>query len=253
MTETLIEAEVRGVPRPDISHLTTEDDTPVDNLFSERQMRLLTDSLYTSWVGPGEGRTFVAMANVGLFFAPHEDALVPDVLVSLDVKLPSDVWLKHNRSYFIWEYTKPPDVVIEIVSNRKGKELSEKLTDYGRLGIAYYVVYDPELQLSSQPLHVYERRRTTYSEAPEAWLDDLRLGLTLWQGDYEGIDAIWLRWCDQNDQILLTGEEAARQERQRAEQERQRADQQQQRAEQEQQRAERLAAQLRALGIEPEL
>jgi len=28
--------------RPDVEHLVTEDDTPVDNLFSEKQKRLLT-------------------------------------------------------------------------------------------------------------------------------------------------------------------------------------------------------------------
>ena len=46
-----------------------------------------------------------------------------------------------------------------------------------------------------------------------------------------------VRWCDRQGVLILTGEERAEQERQRAEQEHQ--------------RAERLAAQLRALGIEP--
>ena len=41
------------IPAPDVSHLVTEDDTPVDNLFSERQMALLRETLYTSWAGPG--------------------------------------------------------------------------------------------------------------------------------------------------------------------------------------------------------
>lgn len=239
MTEALLESTKTDIPQPDISHMITEDNQPVDNLFSERQMHLLKDSLYASWGGPGAGRAFIAMANVGLFFAPHEDPLVPDVLVSLDVRPPEDVWLKQHRSYFVWEYGKPPDVVIEIVSNRKGGELSNKRGSYARLGIAYYVVYDPDEQLSAQVLHVYERRRTTYVEMPEYWLSDLGLGLTLWQGECEGIQATWLRWCDEDAQILLTGQERAQLEHQRAEQERQ--------------RAERLAAQLRALGIEPDV
>jgi hypothetical protein len=46
--------------------------------------------------------------------------------------------------------------------------------------------------------------------------------------------------------------EQREQEYQRAEQEHQRAEQEHQRAEQEHQRAERLAARLRALGVEPE-
>ena len=33
---------------PDVEHLVTEDDTPVDNVFSEKQQRLLTEPLYSS-------------------------------------------------------------------------------------------------------------------------------------------------------------------------------------------------------------
>src|SRR5208282_1920376 len=81
--------------RPNVDHLVTEDDTPVDNVFSEKQQRLLTESLHTSWPGPGEGRPFVAMANVGLFYGIRLPAVVPDVLLSLDVALPLDVWPKN--------------------------------------------------------------------------------------------------------------------------------------------------------------
>lgn len=49
----------------------------------------------------------------------------------------------------------------------------------------------------------------------------------------------WLRWWDEQGNLLLWGLELTEQERQRAEQERQ--------------RAERLAEQLRAAGIEPEV
>jgi hypothetical protein len=41
---------------PDIQGLITEDDTPVDNLPSEKQQRLLTEPLYSAWAGPGAGR-----------------------------------------------------------------------------------------------------------------------------------------------------------------------------------------------------
>ncbi len=34
---------------------------------------------------------------------------------------------KKHRSYFMWEFGKPPEVVIEIVSNREGEELERKL------------------------------------------------------------------------------------------------------------------------------
>lgn len=72
---------------------------------------------------------------------------------------------------------------------------------------------------------------------------DLFLGV--WQGTRANRTGYWLRWWDAERNLLLWGSELAERERQRAEQEHQRA-------EQEHQRAERLAAQLRAAGIEPE-
>jgi hypothetical protein len=251
MTTMDLTSEMLAI-EPDISHIVTEDDTPVDNIFSERQQDLLKDSLYASWSGPGEERKFLGLVNVGLFYAIHAPPYVPDVLVSLDVQLPAEVWEKRHRSYFIWEYGKPPDVVIEIVSNREGGELDKKRRGYARLGIPYYIVYDPEMQLSKQPLLILELRGGVYVQMAEPWLPLVGLGVTLWQGTYKDIDATWLRWCEIDGELLPTGIERAEQERQRAERERQRAEREQQRAEQEHLRAERLAAQLRALGLEPE-
>src|SRR5213592_4032509 len=88
---------------PVIDHLVTEDDTPVDSIYSEKQMRLLTRPLYSSWAGPGDGRPFVAFANVGMYYSIGEPALVPDVLLSLNVKLPPNPFEKRHRCYFIWE------------------------------------------------------------------------------------------------------------------------------------------------------
>jgi hypothetical protein len=42
---------VERPPRPNIDHLITEDDTPVDNLSSAVQQRLLVEPLYTTWKG----------------------------------------------------------------------------------------------------------------------------------------------------------------------------------------------------------
>ena len=244
---------------PQVDHLVTEDDTPVDNIYCEKQQRLLTQSLYDSWTGPSDGRPFIALANVGLFYGINQPPLVPDVLVSLDVELPADIWTKRHRSYMIWEYGKPPEVVLELVSNTVGGEADVKLRTYARMGVAYYVLYDPTKQLSDQVLRVYALHPGNAAELQDMWLQGVGLGLMLWQGKFEDREDTWLRWRDRDGQMLLTGAERAEQERQRAEQERQRAEQEHQRADQErlmrqqaQQRAERLAARLRELGIEPE-
>jgi hypothetical protein len=246
MAEMILEPEVIDLPEIDISHIETEDDTPVDNIFSEKQQRLLTESLYTSWQAPVEaGSSFVALANVGLFYGVHDPPVVPDVMVSLDVTTPADVWPKQNRSYFVWEYGKFPEVVVEIVSNRKGGELDSKKALYARLGIGYYIVYDPGNFLSDTELHIFERRGSGYVPFDQQWLPLLGLGLTLWEGVYEGLAAVWLRWCDEQGDLIMTGYEASLKAQQQAEAERQRA-------EAERQRAEKLAAQLRALGVEPD-
>ena len=223
---------------PNIDHLVTEDDTPVDNIFSEKQQRLLVESLYTSWRGTDQTRQFLALANVGLFCGINQPPLVPDVLLSLEVKLFKDIWTKAHRSYLLWEYGKPPEVVIEIVSNQKGHELDSKLHDYAKIGVAYYIVYDPEKQLGEKLLYLYERRHISYVEISGPRLPEIELGLTLWHGQYEDREDTWLRWCDPQGNLILTGAERAEQEYQRAEQERQRAEQEHQRAEQEHQRAE---------------
>ncbi len=216
---------------PQIDHLVTEDDTPVDNIFSEKQQRLLTEPLYASWSGPGEGRSFLTLANVGLFYSVHHPPLVPDVLLSLDVDVPSDVWAKHNRSYFIWEMGKVPEVVIEIVSNTKGQETEKKHHRYARIGVPYYVIYDPQQLIQETALLVYELHIGTYLARSDNRLEEIGLGLTLWDGIFEKKQDTWLRWCDQAGNLIPTGAE---------------------RADQERDRAERLAAQLKALGIEPE-
>jgi Uma2 family endonuclease len=223
--------EERAEIRARFAQRITEDGKPVDNIFSERQMRLLSDSLYASWRGPGEGRPFVAMANVGLFYGIHKPPVVPDVLVSLDVRLPSEIWPKHYRSYLVWEYEKAPDVVVEIVSNTTGGELDEKLKLYALVDVPYYVVYDPALLLKRKALLVFEKLRREYVERPDALMPDVGLGLWVQPGVYQDMEAPWLRWMDAEGQILLTGAE---------------------RAEVERERAERLAAKLRELGLDPE-
>jgi Uma2 family endonuclease len=216
---------------PCLDHLVTEDDTPVDSLYSAYQQKLLTEPLNTSWAGPGEGRPFLTASNVGLFYAVAKPPIVPDTMLSLDVELPADPWPKQNRSYFIWVMGKPPDAVIEIVSNREGDEDTRKLRLYAQLGIAYYVIWDPERYLSTEALRLFSLSGNHYVPLVGSVMTDIGLGVTPWQGTFEKWTHTWLRWCDVAGTIIPTGAE---------------------RAERERQRADRLAAQLRSLGVEPE-
>ena len=244
----------RSVPDviPDIATLVTEDDTPVDNMPSEKQQRLLTEPLYSSWVGPGAGRPFLAAANVGVFHQPRNPAIVPDVFLSLDVRVAENWWDKAHRSYFVWEFGKPPDLALEIVSNRQGKEDGVKKDRYARMGVSHYVIYDPLGQVMPDVLTIYRLHDAGYERQTEARFAFLKLGLMLWQGVFEDVPGTWLRWMDDRDVLIPTGRERAEREHQRAEQERQRVDQVEHLLVQERQRAERLEALLRRSGIDLE-
>ena len=251
----------------DLETLITEDDTPVDNMPSEKQQRLLTEPLYSSWAGPGAGRRFLAAANVGVFPEPRNPAIVPDVFLSLDVQVADNFWDKRHRSYFVWEFGKPPDLVVEIVSNQKGNEVGSKRLRYARMGVGNYVIYDPFHRLMRDDLRVYRLSGGRYERQESPRFPELRLGMRLWEGEFEGVWwSGWLRWTDEHDVLIPLGKERAEQERLRAEhaehvmaEERRRAERAEQvmaeergRAEQERRRAERLAALLRRSGIDPE-
>jgi Uma2 family endonuclease len=276
----------------DISHLTIEDDEPVDNFQSEVQQRLLVEPLYSSAALP---MPFLAAANVGLFYQFKEDPIVPDVMVSLNVQRADDFSEKRNRSYFAWEFGKVPDLCLEIVSNQEGDELivsrksqgkgrsRSKFDLYAQIGVGYYVVFDPlkQIQTSGEMdgalLRVWAINGQGYAEITPVqglvqagdwvWLPNLGIGLCLWEGMFEEeVSRLWARWCDRQGRPINTGAEGQRQAREEADRQRGRADRQTEEADRQREeadrqreeavrqkeRADRLAEQLRALGIEAE-
>jgi hypothetical protein len=281
--EELSDPEI--VTELDISHLVIEDDTPVDNFQSEEQQRLLVEPLYSSKALP---LPFLVAANVGLFYKLKGDPIVPDVMLSLGVQRAADYGERRNRSYFVWEFGKVPDVCIEIVSNAEGDEVrlsqrsqqkgktTSKKDIYAQIGVRYYVVFDPLRQVQGKDemngafLRVWSISPDSYPEITPlqgineigqvVWLTTVGLGLTLWEGQFEEeVTRLWLRWCDRDGRVIPTGAKRAEQaesqleaERQRAEAERQRAEQAEQQVETERQRAERLARRLQAMGIDPD-
>ncbi|MEM7531455.1 MAG: Uma2 family endonuclease [Chloroflexota bacterium] len=240
--------------------IITEDDEPVDNFPSEKQQRLLVQPLFDNDYLP---EPFIAAVDIGIFSA-DEDPIVPDMFLSLGVGLAKEIWKKQNRSYFVPKFGKPPEIAVEIVSNKKGRETAEKLQTYVELGIKYYVIFDFEKQTQDAILIVYELQEGRYVARPDYQLPDVGLALTFWDGLFERFDHKWLRWCNLNGDMLPTGKEVSIVEQHRAEQERVRAGQERVRAEQERVRAEqaetreeqkdleieRLRAQLQALGID---
>jgi Uma2 family endonuclease len=175
----------------------------------------------------------------------------------------------HRRSYQQWrEGGIAPQVVFEVLSPSNGPlEMTRKAYLYERFGVEEYYVYDPD----NGELSGWIRDGDHLREIPEmdGWVSP-RLGVRfeIREGVLEVVrpdGERFLTYMDLSRQRQVE-RQRAEEERQRAEEERQRAEEERQRAEEEAQRAkeearraeeareraERLAAQLRALGIEPE-
>ncbi|MFN0112432.1 MAG: Uma2 family endonuclease [Blastocatellia bacterium] len=224
--------------------LVIDDGEPVDNTFSEKQQRLLAQTLYSSWTPPpGDKnlktkRKFWTAANVGIFTSAYEGGIAPDVFVSLDVEAPKEAI---RKAYFLWDCGKFPELVIEIVSNTKGGEISRKHNRYEQMGIRYYVVLDPFRYFKGEVLQVFVLQEGVYQPTTERYFPCLGLGLKLWHGDFEDIKRTYLRWCDRKGKLLPTADERAKRAKLEAE-----------RAKREAGRAAKMAAKLRELGIDPE-
>ncbi len=166
----------------------------------------------------------------------------PEIRVAPDVMVVFGRPKGERGSYRQWEEDNiAPQVVFEILSpGNTFKEMAKKLKFYDCYGVEEYYVYDPE----GADLTGLQRREgeLAFIEEMSDWVSP-RLGIRF--GWVEGHLTIYYP----NGRPFLTTVELA----QRLEQSEQRAEQEYQRAQQEYQRAERLAAQLRALGVEPEV
>jgi hypothetical protein len=100
--------------------------------------------------------------------------------------MPTDWSQKQNRSYFVWEFGKVQKFASRLFPTAKAMSWTRK-DDYARIGIAYYVVFDPlqqlqrENQLNEKLLKVWVLTAGQYVEMPEPfWLQTVGLGLTVW-------------------------------------------------------------------------
>ena len=234
-------------------------DDPVENIQQPLQAAALTDALGAAGqIQPqmliGSNFGLVATVNKKIvvkapdwFYVPQVQPIAPGVI---------------RRSYTPNLEGAAIAVVMEFLSETDCGELSVRSTPpYGKLyfykqilQVPTYVTYDPyEPSLEVRYLQKGQYILQEADENGRFWIPELELFLGIWQGERLGQNMNWLRWWDQEGNLLLWSSEQTQQERQKVEQERQRAEQERQRAEQEHQKAERLAAKLRELGVDPEL
>jgi hypothetical protein len=112
--------------------------------------------------------------------------------------------------------------------------------------VLYYVIYNPKRRRKAR-LEIYKLIQGSYElqNANPLWMPEIGLGIGSERASYDRLTREWLYWYDKNNLRYPTPNEQIKLERQRA-------DDADRLIEQERQRADRLAAQLRALGIEPD-
>ena len=220
---------------PTAEELPNSDDTPVDNELQELIPSLLKSILRMLWKGRMD---WFFGINMGIYADSEQPLIVPDGFLSLNVERHYDEELR--LGYLLLEEEIPPILALEVVYNPLGGEYMTKLDEYARMGVLYYVIYNPKRRRSNPRLEIHKLTQGSYQlqNANPLWMPEVGLGIGSERAEYDGLTREWLYWYDENDKRYPTPYEQIEQERQQTDLERQ--------------RAERLAAQLRALGVEPE-
>ncbi|MHC5726874.1 MAG: Uma2 family endonuclease [Nostoc sp.] len=219
---------------PSSEELPDSDDTPVDNELQDLIPGLLKAILAMAWA---DRMDWFFGVDMGIYYHPDLPPIVPDGFLSLGVERFYDENLR--PSYVLWEERRVPILALEVVSRKYRGEYSTKKQEYAKLGILYYVVYNPTRRRKAR-LEVYKLVNNLYQLQDEnpVWLPEIGLGIGIERGTYLGIPREWLYWYNQQGERLLTPEEEAKLA--------------QQEAQQAQQRAQLLAERLRSLGVDPD-
>jgi len=212
-------------------------DEPVDNIHQPALAAALTDALGANGrIHPemlmGTNMGVVASVDNRLILEAPDWFYVPQVYPLGEGEV--------RRSYTPYREGTGVEIVMEFLSDSDGGELSlrstpplSKLYFYEQiLRVPTYVTYDPYTE-HLQVRHLQEGSYTLAAANPlgQFWIPSVKLYLGLWSGERLGLAMQWLRWWNQEGQMLLWSSEQAEQERKRAE---------------------RLAAKLRELGLDPD-
>ncbi|HVB73290.1 MAG TPA: Uma2 family endonuclease [Ktedonobacteraceae bacterium] len=211
---------------------STEEDLMGETAFHAALVRYLVDVLTCLF----QGRVCAIYENLNMYQTanPKEYPMAPDVEVIQGVAYQPTI-----RSWRVGKSGPAPQVVFEIASEETWKkDLEEKPSRYGRMGVQEYFAYDPHdpplPRSANQRLFGWrlDRNSQTMQAMP------VGAGGSLWSACLESWlvpDGPTLRLYDQNGQIRLTPLEAEAQ-----------------RAQMEARRALLLAEKLRSLGVDPD-
>lgn len=253
---------------PDHTQLPESDGTFVKNFQEHPQSLLLTDSIIPVLQKLHPDGNYIIGQDCGIYWRetepPQNGAESPDWFYVGDVTPLLDGQIR--RSYVLWREFTPPTIALEFASGDGTEERDHTSLSYAKEGktrpgkfwvyekimrIPYYGIFE----ITTGKLEVYRLNGFTYhklepNERGHFPLDLMGIELGVWQGKYLNQIQTWLRWWDNQGNLLLTGEERAELEKLSVEKEKQRAEKEKQRADKIAQENAKLRELLRQSGIE---
>lgn len=203
---------------PTSAELPCSDDIPVDNEDQNFFPNLLLFLLKFIWATRQDWFFGVDMAIYHTTGVSPLVPVVPDGFLSLGVERKKSGGSR--KSYVVWEENDVvPIFALEIVSQTYGGEYENKQEIYAKLGVLYYVVYNPEYWQRDrhQPFEVYRLVNGAYrlQIGEPFWMPEIGLGIgraTYQDGEVE-MEALY--WYDERGSRYQTAEEILERYRQR--------------------------------------
>jgi len=265
---------------PDHKQLPETDGTFVKNFQEHPQSIVLTSSIAPVLEKLHPDGQYCIGQDSGIYWRlvepPEKGAEAPDWFYVPNVSSFLDG--EYRRSYVLWKESVAPLIAIEFVSGSGDEErdatppsASEKAGKFWvyeqAIRIPFYAIFDAWKDIL-EVYHLVDGRyaKMEPNERGHFAIAPMAVELGLQQQVQQREMTTWLRWWDEDGNLLLTGDERAVQFEQKAvlseqkavqfEQKavlsEQKAVQSEQKAVQSEQKAQRLAEQLRALGYNPE-
>jgi Uma2 family endonuclease len=221
---------------PTAENLPDSDETPVDNELQNDIPNMLLNLLRSIWSDRQDWFFGIDMCyyyEANIQEPKKSKAIVPDGFLAIGVPRLKDEG--GRLSYVLWQEQVKPILVLEVISKEYNGEYEEKLRQYQKLGILYYVVYN---SLSGrrgrykrhESLEVYKLSDGKYELLPSVallsesgkvvWMPEIGLGIGCERRICGNWEREWLYWYDRDNMRYPSAEERAEQERMIAKQER---------------------------------
>lgn len=210
---------------PDHTQLPESDGTFVKNFQEHPQSILLTDSIRPVLQQLHPDGQYLIGQDCGIYCLltdpPERGASPPDWFYVPNVSPLLNG--SSRRSYVLWKEYVAPLIVLEFVSGgteerdktapkEEGAKAGQFWVYEQAIRVPFYGIYEVK-KASVEVYHLVDGRyqlvsanqRDRYPIAP------MEVELGIWQGRYDEMELPWLRWWDNQGNLLLTGDERAAQ------------------------------------------